>query len=142
MKNTIKIIAITVLIMAAAIPAFAKGSSDKASTGQGGLSITGLEKYNGMLISAEDGRLIKTNDGIITNGSATLNVTSSEWNDDTDSFKTVSYTESNTLMLGFTITERKDPSKTIAEYYNVPVEFNNGVAKVTYAEINNSASNN
>jgi len=142
MKNTIKLIAIIVLIMAAAIPAFARGSSDKASAGQGGLSITGLEKYNGMIISAEDGRLIRTNDCIIANGSATLNVISSEWNDDTDDFQTVPYTGSNTLLLGFTITERSNPAKIKAEYYNVPVEFENGVAQITYTEISNPASNN
>ena len=150
MKNIIKLIVITVLIMAAAIPAFARGSSDKASTapatkagsGQGGFSITGLEKYNGMIISAEDGRLIKTNDGIIANGSVTLNVTSSDWNDDIDGFQTVPYTGTNTLILGFTIADRNDPSKIKAEYYYVPVEFDNGVAQITYAEISNPASNN
>ncbi|MCL2185911.1 MAG: hypothetical protein FWB86_08695 [Treponema sp.] len=52
MKNAIKLIAITLLIMAAAVPVFAGGSRDRAKSNQAAstLIITGLEAYNGMFI--------------------------------------------------------------------------------------------
>jgi len=56
MKNAIKLIAITLLIMAVAVPAFAGGSRDRAKSqpapkpAASTLIITGLEAYNGMFI--------------------------------------------------------------------------------------------
>ena len=52
MKNAIKLIAITMLIMAAAVPVFAGGSRDRAKPKPAAstLIITGLEAYNGMFI--------------------------------------------------------------------------------------------
>ena len=52
MKNAIKLIAITLLIMAAAVPVFAGGSRDRAKPKPAAstLIITGLEAYNGMFI--------------------------------------------------------------------------------------------
>jgi len=77
MKKTIKPIeamrgiAVIVLIMIAVIPVFAGGSRDKADKPEPGkLTITGLEKWNGMRIHARgtEDRTIRAGDRILARG--------------------------------------------------------------------------
>jgi len=101
MKNTIKLITLIVLATVLIIPAFAGGSSDKASAVEPAkLTITGLEEYSGFFIQAgtHDGKIdagsryieaesqmtgemhMAMAGAVIANGSATLNVYESKSN--------------------------------------------------------------
>ena len=52
MKNFAKWIGIIALTAVIAVPAFARGSRDRSGAAPGQLTITGLDKYNGLFIKA------------------------------------------------------------------------------------------
>ena len=159
-------IAVIVLIMIAVIPVFAGGSRDKADKPEPGkLTITGLEKWNGMRIHARgtEDRTIRAGDrilsegddgynpwnegvmtsAVITGGTITLNVWIVEMGEYIEGpgggreFTSAPYTGSGQVAMNVTIWEQDGSGDDL--YYDNMFDLDKAYGEITVTFTNGSA---